>query len=35
MTELVRPAVHGYWIRHESRGLTDLQAALERTTGIW
>lgn len=35
MTELVRQAVHGYRIRHESHGLTDLQAALRRTAGIW
>ena len=35
MTELVRQAVHGYRIRQESRGLTNLQAALERTAGIW
>jgi hypothetical protein len=35
MTELVRQAVHGYRIREESQGLTDLQAALRRTAGIW
>jgi len=35
MTELVRQAVRGYRTRHESRGLTDLQAALRRTAGIW
>ncbi|TAM61187.1 MAG: ribbon-helix-helix protein, CopG family [Rhodanobacter sp.] len=35
MTELVRQAVRGYRIRHESHGLTDLQAALRRTAGIW
>lgn len=35
MTELVRQAVRGYRVRHESRGLTELQAALKRTAGIW
>ena len=35
MTELMRQAVHDYRIRHESQGLTDLQAALRRTAGIW
>ena len=35
MTELVRQAVRGYRIRHENRGLTDLQAALRATAGIW
>jgi hypothetical protein len=35
MTELVRQAVRGYRVRHESQGLTDLQVALRRTAGIW
>lgn len=35
MTELVRQAVHGYRIRRESQGVTDPQAALRRTAGIW
>lgn len=35
MTELVRQAVRGYRIRHESEGRVDLQAALRRTAGIW
>lgn len=35
MTELVRQAVHGYRIRHESRDLFGLQTALRRTAGLW
>ena len=35
MTELVRQAVHGFRVREESQGRTDLQTALHRTAGIW
>lgn len=31
----MRQAVRGYRIRHETQGLTDLQAALRRIAGIW
>ena len=35
MAELVREAVRGYRVRQESRGLSGLQSALQRTAGIW
>ena len=35
VTELVRQAVRGYRIHQESRGLSSLQSALQRTAGIW
>ncbi len=35
MADLVRQAVREYRVREESRRLTGLQSALQRTAGIW